>query len=82
MYLAARERGIEIPRDLSVVGFDDLDFARVLAPPLTTVAADAEALGAAAFEALKRDLAGDRPPDEQVLPVALRVRESTAPPRG
>ena len=82
VYLAARERGIEIPRDLSVVGFDDLDFARVLAPPLTTVAADAEALGAAAFEALKRDLAGDRPPEEQVLPVALRVRESTAPPRG
>ena len=81
VYLAARERGIEIPRDLSVVGFDDLDFARVLAPPLTTVAADAEALGAAAFEALKRDLAGDRPPEEQVLPVALRVRESTAPPR-
>jgi DNA-binding LacI/PurR family transcriptional regulator len=80
-YLAARERGIEIPRDLSVVGFDDLDFARVLAPPLTTVAADAEALGAAAFEALARDLAGDPPPDEQVLPVALRVRESTAPPR-
>jgi DNA-binding LacI/PurR family transcriptional regulator len=82
VYLAAREHGIEIPRDLSVVGFDDLDFARVLAPPLTTVAADAEALGAAAFEALKRDLAGDPPPDEQVLPVALRVRESTAPPRG
>jgi DNA-binding LacI/PurR family transcriptional regulator len=82
VYLAAREHGIEIPRDLSVVGFDDLDFARVLAPPLTTVAADAEALGAAAFEALKRDLAGDPPPEEQVLPVALRVRESTAPPRG
>ena len=80
VYLAARGLGIEIPRDLSVVGFDDLDFARVLAPPLTTVAADAEALGAAAFEALKRDLAGDRPPDEQVLPVALRIRESTAPP--
>jgi DNA-binding LacI/PurR family transcriptional regulator len=82
VYLAARERGISIPDDLSVVGFDDLDFARVLAPPLTTVAADAEALGAAAFEALARDLAGDRPPSEQVLPVALCVRESTAPPRG
>jgi DNA-binding LacI/PurR family transcriptional regulator len=81
VYLAARERRIEIPRDLSVVGFDDLDFACVLAPPLTTVAADAEGLGAAAFEALARDLAGDPPPAEQVLPVALRVRESTAAPR-
>jgi len=81
VYLAARERGLAIPGDISVVGFDDLDFARVLAPPLTTVAADAEALGAAAFEALASDLAGDRPPAEQVLPVALTVRESTAPPR-
>jgi DNA-binding LacI/PurR family transcriptional regulator len=81
VYLAARERGIAIPDDLSVVGFDDLDFARVLAPPLTTVAADAEGLGAAAFEALARDLVGDPPPAERVLPVALTVRESTAPPR-
>jgi DNA-binding LacI/PurR family transcriptional regulator len=81
VYLAARDRGITIPGDVSVVGFDDLDFASVLNPPLTTVAADAEGLGAAAFHALARDLAGDPPPAEQVLPVALRVRESTAPPR-
>ena len=37
VYLAARERGLRIPEDLSVVGFDDLPFARVLSPPLTTV---------------------------------------------
>jgi DNA-binding LacI/PurR family transcriptional regulator len=81
VYLAARERGIRVPEDLSVIGFDDLDFARVLAPPLTTVAVDAEALGAAAFDALKQDLAGSPPAAEQVIPVRLRVRESTAPPR-
>lgn len=81
VYLAARERGIRIPEDLSVVGFDDLDFARVLAPPLTTVAIDAEGLGATAFEALARDLAGESVADEQVMAVRLTVRESTAPPR-
>ncbi len=52
VYLAARERGLRIPEDLSVVGFDDLDFAHVLWPPLTTVSADAEQLGAVAFETL------------------------------
>jgi DNA-binding LacI/PurR family transcriptional regulator len=81
VYLAARERGIGIPEDLSVVGFDDLDFARVLAPPLTTVAIDAEHLGAEAFDALKRDLSGETIAAEQVIGVELRVRESTAPPR-
>ncbi len=81
VYLAARSLGLAIPGDLSVIGFDDLDFARVLAPPLTTVAADAEGLGAAAFETLADDLAGGAPPAEQVLPVRLTVRESTAPPR-
>jgi DNA-binding LacI/PurR family transcriptional regulator len=80
VYLAARERGIAIPGDVSVIGFDDLDFARVLAPPLTTVAIDAEGLGAAAFEALARDLAGDQVDAERVMPVTLKVRESTAPP--
>jgi DNA-binding LacI/PurR family transcriptional regulator len=78
VYLAARARGVRIPEDLSVVGFDDLDFARVLAPPLTTVAVDAEALGAAAFDALARDLSGEAVAAEQVLPVSLCVRESTA----
>jgi DNA-binding LacI/PurR family transcriptional regulator len=81
LYLAARERGVRIPEALSVVGFDDLDFARVLAPPLTTVAADAERLGAAAFEALAGELAGSPAPREQLLPVRLEVRGSTAPAR-
>jgi DNA-binding LacI/PurR family transcriptional regulator len=80
MYMAARERGIAIPGDLSVIGFDDLDFARVLAPPLTTVAVDAEHLGAVAFDALKQDLDGESVAAEQVIPVTLCVRESTAPP--
>jgi DNA-binding LacI/PurR family transcriptional regulator len=80
VYLAARERGVRIPEALSVVGFDDLDFARILDPPLTTVAFDAEALGAVAFAALAADLAGEPVPARQELPVSLVVRGSTAPP--
>ena len=60
LYLAARERGLRLPRDLSVVGFDDMDFARALEPALTTVRLDAELLGATAFELLERRMAGRR----------------------
>jgi LacI family transcriptional regulator, repressor for deo operon, udp, cdd, tsx, nupC, and nupG len=81
VYLAARERGVRIPEDLSVVGFDDLDFAKVLDPPLTTIGADAEGLGAVAFRLLADLIAGEPGNPGQVLPVELIVRESTAPPR-
>jgi DNA-binding LacI/PurR family transcriptional regulator len=81
LYLAARERGVRIPRDLSVVGFDDMDFARVLEPPLTTVALDGELLGATAFELLEERMGGGRSRRPVVLPAELVVRGSTAPPR-
>jgi DNA-binding LacI/PurR family transcriptional regulator len=80
LYLAARERGLRIPRDLSVIGFDDMDFARVLEPALTTVALDAELLGSTAFELLEDRFAGRRPRRRVVLPADLTLRESTAPP--
>jgi DNA-binding LacI/PurR family transcriptional regulator len=80
VYLAARERGLRIPADVSVVGFDDLDFAHVLDPPLTTVRADAERLGAEAFGTLAAGMTGERV-GGKVLPVELVVRESTGPPR-
>ena len=82
LYLAARERGLRIPEDLSVVGFDNMDFARVLAPPLTTVALDAERLGAIAFELLDARMGGRRARRRVVLPAELLVRESTARPPG
>ena len=80
VYGAAADLGIAIPGELSVVGFDDLDLARMLVPPLTTVAADAEALGGAAFEVLRELLHGGMPAPERVLPVQLVVRGSTARP--
>jgi DNA-binding LacI/PurR family transcriptional regulator len=80
LYLAARERGLRIPEELSVVGFDDMDFARALDPALTTVRLDAELLGATAFELLERRMAGRRTRRRVVLPAELLVRESTAAP--
>ena len=49
VYLAVRELDRRIPGDVSVVGFDDLAFTRLLDPPLTTVTADAAGLGARAL---------------------------------
>ncbi len=79
-YLAVRGLGLRIPEQLSVVGFDGLDIGRVLDPPLTTIAADAEELGRVAFELLMAQFAGKRP-RSRVLAVELEVRGSTAPPR-
>jgi DNA-binding LacI/PurR family transcriptional regulator len=80
LYMAARERGLRIPADLSVTGFDDMDFARVLEPPLTTVALDAEKLGETAFDLLEGRMAGRRTRKRVVLPAELLIRGSTGPP--
>jgi DNA-binding LacI/PurR family transcriptional regulator len=80
LYLAARDLGLRLPDELSVVGFDDMDFARVLDPPLTTVALDAALLGSTSFELLEVRMSGKRTPTRIVLPAELLVRGSTAPP--
>jgi LacI family transcriptional regulator len=80
VYLAVRELDRRIPGDVSVVGFDDLAFTRLLDPPLTTVTADAAGLGARALETLLAHMAGERVAPVQMLPVTLTVRGSTAPP--
>jgi DNA-binding LacI/PurR family transcriptional regulator len=79
VYLAARERGLRIPHDLSVIGFDDLPFAQVFEPPLTTIRIDPEALGGEAFGLLAALMAGEPAPG-RILPVELIPRASTAPP--
>jgi DNA-binding LacI/PurR family transcriptional regulator len=75
---AAHDLGLRVPQDVAVVGFDDLDLARLTSPPLTTVRFDPEALGAAAFGLLHARLQGRRPKNV-VLPSELVVRGSTTP---
>ena len=81
---AIAERGLSVPRDVSIVGFDDIQLAGHVQPPLTTLRQDKARLGAEAGRALTRLMAADVPAAEAVtLPVELVVRASTAaPPAG
>ncbi|TAK01700.1 MAG: LacI family transcriptional regulator [Chloroflexota bacterium] len=77
---AARELGLRVPRDLSIVGFDDLDLAQYTDPPLTTVHQPIRRKGQ---EAVRLLLAGGRhrdeePSEQQLLATRLVVRGSTA----
>ncbi|MFF5858573.1 LacI family DNA-binding transcriptional regulator [Streptomyces sp. NPDC012751] len=79
LFMAARRRGLAIPADVSLVGFDDLDWTTLVDPPLTVVAQSPLDMGRAAavrlFERIKGD---DRPAERIVLPTELVVRSSTA----
>jgi LacI family transcriptional regulator len=75
---ATAERGISCPRDLSVVGFDDIQLAALLHPPLTTIRQDKQGLGRAAGEALVRMIADpELEPPIAVVPVELVARDSS-----
>jgi DNA-binding LacI/PurR family transcriptional regulator len=75
---ALHEEGLEAPRDVSVVGFDDLPEAPYLTPPLTTVRQDFAELGHRAVELVLARLAGQELHPQPVPPVLL-VRSSTGP---
>lgn len=75
-----RSRGLEVPRDLSVVGCDDTFVAALASPPLTTLSADLHEMGARAVDVLVALLAGEDPPPAGELPVELVVRGSTGVP--
>ena len=80
---AARGLGLEIPGDVSIVGFDDLDWMLALRPHLTTVAQPVDGFAATAWTLLIRRMSGDAavPAERILLPCALKVRESTGPAR-
>jgi LacI family transcriptional regulator len=80
---AARGLGLEIPGDVSIVGFDDFDWMSALSPYLTTVAQPVDDFASTAWRLLMRRLKGDAESDvERIeLPCTLKVRESTGPAR-
>jgi DNA-binding LacI/PurR family transcriptional regulator len=77
---AAREHGLRVPADLSVVGLDDLFLASYTDPPLTTVQQPKQQMGCLAAGILLELLSGGKPESRITLEGKLIVRQSTAPP--
>ncbi len=77
------ESGFRIPRDISIMGFDDIEISRFLVPPLTTVAQPYREIGAQAVElliSLVQSKDAKKPAEKNViLNPTLRIRGSTAP---
>ena len=78
MISAAGELGLSVPGDVSVSGFDDVDYTMMFHPHLTTVAQPCNEMGQRSLELLLRVLADPgRPPEQIFVPHTLKVREST-----
>ncbi len=77
---SARQKGVVVPRDLAVVGFDDIALASYVCPALTTVAQPLERMGRGAMQMVLDLLEGDDPAGvtDTVIRGRLVVRESTA----
>ena len=80
---AALTAGAAVPRDLSIVGCDDIEMASVVTPELTTIAIPARELGARAARLLLRQLDGQEVTVKpaKLLPVKLVKRGTTAEPQ-
>jgi LacI family transcriptional regulator len=75
---AIREANLRVPEDIAVVGFDDLPFAALTTPPLTTVRQPVSQLGEEATRLLIQLLEGDGAvPPGKTLPVELQIRGTT-----
>ena len=80
LIVTARELGIRVPDELSVIGFDDVIYTQMIHPYITTMRQPCAALGARAMDILNEMINGRMPEEKEViLPTALIVRESTSP---
>jgi DNA-binding LacI/PurR family transcriptional regulator len=77
---AIHERGLNAPRDISVVGFDDVPEAAFYTPPLTSVRQDFDEIGRRSLALLLDHMQNGTAPQGVVVAPELMVRQSTAPP--
>jgi DNA-binding LacI/PurR family transcriptional regulator len=80
---ALGDRGISVPDQISIIGFDDLEFAELINPPLTVIARDARLQGSQAMELMIKHLndGASTPPEHSMVDVQLVERGSCAAPR-
>jgi LacI family transcriptional regulator len=71
---AVREAGIQVPSELEIVGFDDIEMADLFSMPVSTVCQDVEAIGREAFRALIKVMNGQKVQRELLIPPSLKVR--------
>jgi LacI family repressor for deo operon, udp, cdd, tsx, nupC, and nupG len=75
---ALREYGYDIPQDMSVIGFDDITYAALIHPKLTTISQPLEQIGVQCMKLLTAQLNGNPPAQKAYeLPFKLVVRQST-----
>lgn len=74
-----QHRGVVVPRDVSVMGFDDIELVAHMTPALSTIRQPREAIGRHAAQRLLDRIGGDECSEDTVLPVELVLRGSTAP---
>lgn len=77
-----RQRGVCVPADISVVGFDDVQFAEHCFPPLTTVRQPTDEMGQRLVHLLQALIEGQEHMGPEILPTTLVVRETTGQPPG
>ncbi|WP_434654238.1 LacI family DNA-binding transcriptional regulator [Thermoanaerobacterium thermosaccharolyticum] len=73
---AAREIGKEVPKDLKIVGYDDISIAKTIVPPLTTIRQPIEEMAKKTIEIILDQIDGKEVNIENVLPITLVERES------
>ncbi|HTV18987.1 MAG TPA: substrate-binding domain-containing protein, partial [Polyangiaceae bacterium] len=73
---ALEKRGLRVPEDVAVIGFDDIEQARFVTPPLTTIRQRPRLLGTQAVRRVLGMLAGDRDTTPRMLDTAIVVRQS------
>ena len=76
-FVAIKAKGLRIPEDVAIIGFTDGDAAAFVTPRLTAIMDNAHEQGAKACELLMRNINGDNKIYKEVVPMILKIRESS-----